>query len=419
MTMEQKHLLYFTKYRSYKKYMSYKKTYETLKRQLGSGAGFSVMKEEPVEIPELVEKVEEKIPSNINSNDVRQRIYSLINGSTRDQSVYLTASMLELLSISPLKDDPDNIFYRKSIDEKIPIKDAVLSLINISVKGIHIRDTNSYKLMKLLNLTFNGLFPSKQFIYREFIAQEFNIFGCPLSSDIDIAIKIPPEIEERDVDFSIIKKKLIDAGYDLLRGMDFNLVVVDDKNNIIRCSKGTHEIQNMVYYTYKFHKQPCPPIFTNPYIFRFDEICNKLLYVYKYAISIKDVPLFPDIYIEYSKIRYEMPRKRLILLNNILQHFRIINLNSQIKALCVKMFQAIIIFTSPDDVKLIYAKSTLAFLMARKFNLEYNYILALITRGKYGTIVLDEINTCFQKILREFINLVADIPTFYIDNMFL
>ena len=417
MTLEQKHLLYFIKHRSYEKYMSYKKTYETLKRQLGSGAGFSVMKEEPV--AELVEKVEEKIPSNINSSDVRQRIYSLINGSTRDQSIYLTASMLEQLNVSPLKDDPDNIFYIKSIDEHIPIKDAVLSLIQVSIKGIHIRDTNSYKLMKLLNLTFSGLFPSKQLIYREFIAQEFNIFGCPLSSDIDIAIKIPLDIEKHDVNFSIIEKKLIDAGYDLSRGIDFNLVVVDDKNNIIRCSKGTHEIQNMVYYTYKFHKQQCPPIFTSPYIFTFDVICNKLLYVYKYAISIKDVPLFPDIYTEYSKIRYEMPRKRLILLNNILHHFRIINLNSQIKALCVKMFQAIIIFTSPDDVKLIYAKSTLALLMASKFNLEYNYILALITRGKYGTIDLDEINTCFQKILREFINLVAGIPTFYIDNMFL
>ncbi len=31
MTLEQKHLLYCIKYRSYEKYMSYNKTYETLK----------------------------------------------------------------------------------------------------------------------------------------------------------------------------------------------------------------------------------------------------------------------------------------------------------------------------------------------------------------------------------------------------
>jgi len=96
---------------------------------------------------------------------------------------------------------------------------------------------------------------------------EFVIFGCNASSDIDVAC-IVRECDHSNgetkhlADSEIVRLniELSEIGYDVSRGVDVSEIFIDSFSNVIAISKGSKEIQNMIYTTYNLHKQkyPCP-----------------------------------------------------------------------------------------------------------------------------------------------------------------
>ena len=93
----------------------------------------------------------------------------------------------------------------------------------------------------------------------------WNAFGCPKSTDIDIVIIAEADVIENPnsyiIDLSIIKAEVSKLFPN--KEMDYNYIYLNERGNISRSSKGSHETQNMVFSTYRFHKQNHPIIFNN------------------------------------------------------------------------------------------------------------------------------------------------------------
>jgi hypothetical protein len=93
----------------------------------------------------------------------------------------------------------------------------------------------------------------------------WNAFGCPKSTDIDIVIIVEPDVIENQssytIDLSVIQQEVSKLFPD--KEMDYNYICLNERRNISRSTKGSHETQNMVFSTYQFHKQCHPVIFKN------------------------------------------------------------------------------------------------------------------------------------------------------------
>ena len=82
----------------------------------------------------------------------------------------------------------------------------------------------------------------------------FYIFGCPLSTDIDVAVVVKEIVGE--IDISLLRSELTGLGYSPDKPIDYNLIILDENDNIAESSKGGKtETQNMILCTYKFHHQ--------------------------------------------------------------------------------------------------------------------------------------------------------------------
>jgi hypothetical protein len=112
---------------------------------------------------------------------------------------------------------------------------------------------------------------------------------------------------------------------------------------------------------------------------------------------------------DFKRTIYNDMIKRIEFTNSLLSNFVITELNSSIKSTCVKIFQTIITFTDITRIDYIYSKIDLAKEIATLFSFEYDYIIALITRGKYGIPDLTEINKIFQIIVKRFLDISNEI----------
>jgi len=162
-------------------------------------------------------------------------------------------------------------------------------LKSIIIKRLQERPKSSkYKLFRLLNLTDEDIIKKK-------ILQptKYNIFGCPLSTDIDIAfiVNSPQDILEYrsglailDVDdiFNFIKKN-----YPENPDFDINLITIDSQNNLSMAYKGSKETQNIIFDTYQYHKQEYPCFFNKQiYIDLNDKIRGLSVFVLDYLEDI-------------------------------------------------------------------------------------------------------------------------------------
>ena len=134
---------------------------------------------------------------------------------------------------------------------------------NETFRELLIREIDTHKrtasrLLKDLGLKKKDLFDEP--IY---IPTKFNIFGCPLSTDLDIAVLVEDQniiskyIDDIiEVDFSEIEKGIASLGYSSSRAFDITLVFVDDRGNICETSKGsTPDTHNMIFNTHMYHRQ--------------------------------------------------------------------------------------------------------------------------------------------------------------------
>ncbi len=296
-----------------------------------------------------------------------------------------------------------NIFSTRSKGRGEPIIESIKYVLQNRKQGAR-------NLMELLDLTLVDIFKDKIFT-----PKIFNIFGCSLSTDIDMAILVPEIIDETLLDLSYIHSIV---GSD--KTIDISQIVVKN-NEIVLSSKGSaKETQNMVYYTYDNHKQYCPPIFKNSTINV--DIFDRVTHVSKFTLD-KLEELDINTYIKYKdmkKILYQDQIIRVRTINDILSTYIITNLNSILKSICVKIFQTIICINCPEKIPSMYSKIPLAQEIASIYGFDSEYIVALITRGKYGIVDMDQINKCFQIIIKDFIEITENILldfTFLQDNM--
>lgn len=94
----------------------------------------------------------------------------------------------------------------------------------------------------------------------------YNIFGCPKSTDLDVVIVVDKDVIINTKKYNIKISKIVEKLTRLYpeKEIDINYISLNNRGNISMASKGSYETQNMCYYTYKYHKQICPPIFSNP-----------------------------------------------------------------------------------------------------------------------------------------------------------
>lgn len=86
----------------------------------------------------------------------------------------------------------------------------------------------------------------------------FNVVGCPLSTDIDVICVVPldTKVTEPLSNKDKLLRELYTLGYDTTRSLDINLVHVSEDGNIIHSTRGlAAETQNIVFHTYRHHKQ--------------------------------------------------------------------------------------------------------------------------------------------------------------------
>lgn len=86
----------------------------------------------------------------------------------------------------------------------------------------------------------------------------FQVFGCPYSRDIDIAVLVQSHLElTENINKDRLYKELEELGYDVTRGVDINVMYCDN-GVVMGSTKGSNETQNMLYLTYDLHRQKYP-----------------------------------------------------------------------------------------------------------------------------------------------------------------
>ena len=162
--------------------------------------------------------------------------------------------------------------------------------------------TAPIQLLELLGLQRKDIIPESVKV-----PTEYNVFGCELSSDIDIMIRV----ESREIidgissgnyviDDSLIRKQLEEDGYNLSRELDVSLIFYEKtlgKNMIVVSSKGDKENNNILLETYHLHKQR-HSIFTET---KYDVILSdKLRTVAKYILDYLEDLVGEEVYWEVN-----------------------------------------------------------------------------------------------------------------------
>jgi len=289
----------------------------------------------------------------------------------------------------------------------VTIQEAVIYLLNNKKSITRI-------LMNILGLTLKDIFTNELFE-----PTEFNIFGCQLSADVDVAIKVPYIMDSGFLILDKIKGQLLELGH-IDKEIDYVQVVVDRSNNIALTNKGTKELQNMIYYTYELHKQICQPIFTNP-IIHIDPF-TKIASVNKHVID--NIDYYYTNHASSAKeiriIFYQTLATKVSFINNILSKFVIHHFDNNVKALVVKLCQAIIINNNDNEmIPEMYSKLNLAKCFSQKYDIPYELLILLLTRGticinmsQYDDIFI-ETQKIFTKILNIYISICDNINDYF------
>ena len=271
----------------------------------------------------------------------------------RDRLNYLINSKSSLIDYAKLTKTlyPNNIFHVQVFKHGMTIEESVDYVLN------KIKNSNAPKrLMELLELTYKDIFPDE--IYAPKI---FNVFGCPLSTDIDVAIVVTTIMDEKILELNCIIDKLKTLGYDTTKSIDFIQIVLDERGTFCLSNIGSKETQNMIFHTYKYHKQMYPCIFNKP--IEYVEPIDKIRTTSKYVIDNLEEFIDEELYKSDKDLKkriYKNLPTRIECTNVLLQNYTITELNSLIKSLCVKIYQSLIAYEFPEHIPIMYSKVDLS-----------------------------------------------------------
>jgi hypothetical protein len=250
----------------------------------------------------------------------------------------------------------------------------------------------------------------------------FVVFGCPESTDIDIACFVDEKFnvegcprpmfaseEER------LKRELVELGYDLSRGLDVVVLIVS-KGRLAAMSKGGNMIANVITATYRHHQQKYQLI---PINFiptdRMDALSalSKLI-IDKLEFFAKDYPsLRPTKMEAYEKGAEDMAKMAISLDPKTQFHLSPKTLDQKIKpeqwvdrtkALTVKLIQFILLETD----QYLYTKRELAESVERMNPGYGTFAEWFLFRGKKGTYSDDLIPYLYAKAMQFAIKVVTE-----------
>jgi hypothetical protein len=207
--------------------------------------------------------------------------------------------------------------------------------------------SSTFKLYKLLNISENDILKKETIKLSTYF-----IFGCPLSTDVDIAFVVnSPDIILHYKSGQIIfdYNNILDDLKQIYPTQDFdiNLIAVDVNNNISMALKGSKETQNIIYHTYKYHPQKYQLIFNKQIdIDLNDKIRGLAVFILDYLKDIIGIE-------EYKKQReikkriYNEPAERITYVNEILSTLSVDIDKNIIKPITMKLIQIILL---NDDI---------------------------------------------------------------------
>ncbi len=292
------------------------------------------------------------------------------------------------------------------------------SLRSIIIKRLKEKPKSStFKLYRLLNISENDI------IKKETIKlSTYFIFGCPLSTDVDIAFVVnSPDIILRYKSGQIMLdyNDILDELKNIYPTKDFdvNLIALDVNNNISMSLKGSKETQNIIFHTYKHHPQKYPLIFDKQIdIDLNDKIRGLAVFVLDYLKDIIGIE-------EYKKQRdikkriYNEPSERIAYVNEILSSLSVDIDRNIIKPIAMKLIQIILL----NDDKYAYTKKEMVELVDVYFEQNYeNELWNLLIRDTYhiqSTIEQKQIvfNLLVEKYIKIYNDMIISYNWSYID----
>lgn len=182
-------------------------------------------------------------------------------------SKHLTNLIIHCFENDKFDDDFYILLSKHCLTFKSQTKDTIrtqaIKLLTSYPKKITKQLINNSYLSYYLNDTYLEKLCSTRF--SKYIS--FVIFGCPYSTDIDVACIVnnynnchPMPLLKTE--YLRMINELTEIGYDIDKlVIDINYIVIENKN-VIAMSKGGNEIQNMILSTYDLHKQKyeCPDL---------------------------------------------------------------------------------------------------------------------------------------------------------------
>lgn len=308
------------------------------------------------------------------------------------------------IGISSLLSQPNDFNPKTNTDIDI-LKSIIIKRLKEKPKS------STYKLYKLLNITEHDI------IKKETIKlSTYYIFGCPLSTDVDIAFIVDsPDIILRYKSGQIILDfgNILDDLKQIYPSKDFdiNLITLDVNNNISMALKGSKETQNIIFHTYKYHPQKYPLIFDKQIEIELnDKIRGLAVFVLDYLKDIIGLE-------EYKKQReikkkiYNTSSERISYVNVILSHLSVDIDKNILKPITMKLIQIILL---NDDIYA-YTKKDLVEQINVYFDQQYeNELWNLLTRDTYHIQSTNEQKqTIFNLLVESFIKIYDDMLISY------
>ena len=310
-------------------------------------------------------------------------------------------------------DDIDiSLLLSKSNDFNPNNNNNIQVLKDVIIKRLKEKPKSSlYKLFKLLNITESYI------IQKEIIKlKEYNIFGCPLSTDIDIAFLVSnQDIIERykhaqiELDFDDILDE-IKKDYPN-KDFDINLITLDSQNNLSTAYKGSKETQNIIFNTYKYHRQKYPIFFDKQIdIDLNDKIRGLCVFILDYLRDIIGNEEYKH-QREIKKRIYNDPAERIKYVNEVLSNISINIDKNIIKSITMKLIQIILL----NDNLYAYTKKDMIELIQNYFDKNYeNELWNLLTRGSYHIASKDkDKQLIFNLLVNKYIIIYYDLLNTY------
>ena len=357
----------------------------------------------------------------------------------------------DTINVSLFEDNKTFIYYDITKKKGLEFtKENLITFIENYIKDII--DGNNTELAKrwwvklspVCGITEEELFPKKQLDISKY---PFNVIGCPTSTDIDIVFLVDKHIvrefiqDAYEINIDGLKTVLSKLGYDITRDLDINIISVNDRADVSDTYKGGKEVQNIIYYTWKYHNQRDECFFNSPIqnLSQFDKLVGISKFLLDHLDHFVGKDCYQDYYREVNKQIYKCPSfDRIefttrffddgywIIRNDDPQHIE------RIKSLVMKFIQLILL----ERNEVCYTKKELAQKLGECFNdvnLE-NAALYYLTRGKDGsdkyleeciTLLFSEYKRICNKVYQFYENLetqvnqidVSENPTVHSDIM--